>query len=201
MLIHAPTPSTVNAGIRIEQFEPQLEAARPDTAELLRSAQLTVHPAVAFITLHGSRGLAGGNRPDSDVDLCLVVDAARLARAPDPAAFLETALQTTLDAWAGPVEADLAAAWDERGCGLECLNCTAPDPPMRVDPWRTLARPFASAASCSSRFPDAGQNCFGLYKIQKGFTGFVRDGVEVRRMLPCLVIWRNPQAAAEESEP
>jgi hypothetical protein len=156
---------------------------------------------VSWITLHGSRGLAGGNRPDSDVDLCLVVDATRLARAPDLAALLDQVLRTTLDAWAGPVEADLAAAWDERGCGLECLNCTASAPPIRVHPRRTLARPFASAASSALPCPEAGQNCFGLYKIQKGFTGFVRDGVEVRRMLPCLVIWRNPQAAAEESEP
>lgn len=165
---------------RIGEFEAQLEAARPDTAELLRSAQLTVHPAVSWITLHGSRGLASGHRPDSDVDLCLVVDAARLANAPDPAAFLDQVLRTTLDAWAGPVEADLAAAWDERGCGLECLEHTAFDP-----------------HAC----PEAGQNCFGLYKIQKGFSGFVRDGVEVRRMLPCLVIWRNPaRAGGREDE-
>ncbi len=157
--------------IRIEQFDPQLRAARPDTAELLRSARLTVHPAVSFITLHGSRGLAGGHRPDSDVDLCLVVDAARLARAPDPAALLDRVLRTTLDAWVGPVEADLAAAWDERGCGLQCLEHTAFDPD-----------------AC----PDARQGCFGLFKIQKGFNGFIRDGVEVRRMVPCLVIWRNP---------
>jgi len=158
--------------IRIEQFDPQLQIARPDTADLLRSAQLTGHPAVSLITLHGSRGLAGGHRPDSDVDLCLVVDAEQLAGAPDPAAFLDQILRTTLDAWASPVEADLAAAWDEQGCGLRCLNCAAFDPD-----------------AC----PEAGQNCFGLYKIQKGFNGFVRDaGVEVRRMVPCLAIWRNP---------
>ena len=176
--------------MRIEEFKPQLEAARPDTAELLRSAQLTVHPAVSYITLHGSRGLAGGERPDSDVDLCLVVDAARLAGAPDPAAFLDQVLRTTLDAWAGPVDADLAAAWDERGCGLQCLTGAA-FLSIRVD----------SCQSAASFPPEAGQNCFGLYKIQKGFSGFVRDGVEVRRMLPCLVIWRTPQVAAEESEP
>ena len=157
--------------LRITDFGPQLQAARPDTAELLRSAQLAVHPAVSLITLHGSRGLAGGHRPDSDVDLCLVVDAARLARAPDPAVFLDQVLRTTLDAWVGPVEADLAAVWDETRCGLQCLEHTAFDPD-----------------GC----PDAGQNCFGLYKIQKGFNGFVMDGVEVRRMVPCLVIWRNP---------
>ena len=128
---------------RIGEFEAQLEAARPDTAELLRSAQLTVHPAVSWITLHGSRGLASGHRPDSDVDLCLVVDAARLANAPDPAAFLDQVLRTTLDAWAGPVEADLAAAWTSEAAASSAWSI----PPLT----RMLARRQDRIALASTR--------------------------------------------------
>jgi hypothetical protein len=37
-----------------------------------------------------------------------------------------------------------------------------------------------------------GVDCFGLYKVQKGFRGLVANaGIEVRRMVPCLEIWRR----------
>lgn len=39
-----------------------------------------------------------------------------------------------------------------------------------------------------------GVGCFGLYKLQKGFSGFVENaGIEVRRMYPCLKIWQRRQ--------
>jgi hypothetical protein len=40
--------------------------------------------------------------------------------------------------------------------------------------------------------PLGGVDCFGLYKIQKGFNGFVTNaGVQVKKMYPCLTIWRR----------
>ena len=42
------------------------QARLPDTYRLLASANLRLHPRVTQVTLHGSRGLKGGFRPDSD---------------------------------------------------------------------------------------------------------------------------------------
>jgi len=55
-------------------FSPTLAQQLPVIYALLRIANLTVHPSVARIVLHGSRGLAGGARQDSDIDLSLIVD-------------------------------------------------------------------------------------------------------------------------------
>jgi hypothetical protein len=153
----------------IQNFEASFVAALPETARLLRSATLTVHPRVRTIVLHGSRGLAGGHRPDSDVDLSLVADTGGLSYGPELATLLREVLKTTLRHWTGPVEADLAAVFDTRGCGLAC---------------------FAGGAACA----EGGVDCFGLYKVQRGFQGFVTNaGIEVERMQPCTVIWRNPK--------
>ncbi len=152
----------------IQDFEGAFVDSLPETARLLRSATLTVHPSVAMITLHGSRGPAGGYRPDSDVDLCLIVEPGGLSQGPELAALLQGVLDTTLRHWTGPVEADLAAVFDDRGCGLGC---------------------FEGTTACT----EGGVDCLGLYKVQRGFHGFVeRAGVRVERMQPCLVIWRNP---------
>jgi len=55
--------------IRITAFERELTRLLPETERLLRAANLSVHPRVTQVTLHGSRGL----RPDSDIDLSLLV--------------------------------------------------------------------------------------------------------------------------------
>ncbi|MFN8448067.1 MAG: hypothetical protein U0521_05640 [Anaerolineae bacterium] len=64
--------------LSIPEFLPELEILLPEASEILRAANLTVHDAVRQVTLEGSRGLAGGFRPDSDIDLTLIVDAAQL---------------------------------------------------------------------------------------------------------------------------
>lgn len=71
----------------------------------------------------------------------------------------------TLSHWRGAVEADLAAVFDARNCGLTCFS--QQDYPE---------------GSCAL----GGVDCFGLYKVQKGFSGFVPPiGVEVARVHPC----------------
>ena len=79
--------------LTIREFLPDLAALLPETAQLLRAANLTVDDAVRQVTLEGSRGLARRNRPDSDVDLTLIVDAALLpVREPDRAQRLRPRL-------------------------------------------------------------------------------------------------------------
>ena len=106
-----------NDVIAVTDF-PQLAALCTETAWLLRAAALAVHPRVTAITLHGSRGPAGGYRPDSDVDMCLIVDTTVMTKRAEPTALLRSVLDTTLTHWQGTVEADLAAAYDRQGCGL-----------------------------------------------------------------------------------
>lgn len=103
----------------ITTFAPQLAQSLPRTHALLCEARLTLHPAVERVTLSGSRGLDGRPRPDSDVDLTLVVARAALPSAdPEREQLLRAVLETTLSSWRGTVECDLAAVFDERGCGL-----------------------------------------------------------------------------------
>jgi hypothetical protein len=159
----------------VKVFEAPLAAHCPETARLLRAAALAVHPRVTAITLHGSRGPAGGYRADSDVDLCLIVDVQGVTQESALAALLRVVLNTTLDHWQGTVEADLAAAYDRQGCGLTCFE-----------------GPTWDDVQCTI----GGQDCFGLYKLQRGFDGFVEQGVALRLMFPCMVIWRREDDAA-----
>lgn len=156
--------------IQISKFEPVLAARLPDTHALLLRANLTVHPAVSRVVLHGSRGLAGGYRPDSDIDLSLIVDLPAQDGPSGMEALMQAVYETTQMYWQAGVEADLALVFDILACGLKCFDQTA---------WREDL--------CSD-----GVDCFGLYKVQKGFSGFVSNaGIQVMQMYPCLRIWRR----------
>jgi predicted nucleotidyltransferase len=154
--------------VPIKEFAPGFAAAHPETQAQLSSACLVVHPSVSRIILHGSRGLAGGYRPDSDIDLSLIVDP---PPGEDVDAKLKTVTETTLRHWRAPVEVDLAVIFDIGNCALRCFDRTAWDPQL-----------------CQR----GGVDCFGLYKIQKGFHGRVSGaGIQVRLMYPCLKIWQG----------
>ena len=78
---------------------------------------------------------------------------------------------TTLDAWQAAVDVDLAVIYDLKQCGLLCFE---------RNNWQTEV--------CGL----GGMDCFGLYKVQKGFAGFVTNaGIQVKRMYPCLKIWQR----------
>ena len=98
-----------NGVISVTDLKAELAALCPETARLLRDAAFAVHPRVTAITLHGSRGPAGGYRPDSDVDMCLIVDTAGVTERAELAALLRAVLSTTLENWQGAIEADLAS--------------------------------------------------------------------------------------------
>ena len=149
-------------------FEPHLAAFLPETYALIKSSNRTVHPSVSRVILHGSRGLAGGYRPESDMDLSLIVDA---PQGPDIERELQEILETTLDHWQAVIEPDLAVIFDIGDCELKCFEQAAWDEQI-----------------CKSR----GVNCFGLDKTQKGFHGLVSNAsVQVKLMYPCLKIWQR----------
>jgi hypothetical protein len=153
-------------------FAPELTQLLPTTHALLQAAHLVVHPAVERVALTGSRGVGGSPRPDSDVDLSLVVD--RAALPPDEPAresLLRTVIATTRFAWRGPVECDLAAIYAERGCDLRCFSGQRDAPP-----------------ACPQ-----GDSCrFGIYKLQKGFAGYVPWAIiDLPKIYPLLEIWRR----------
>jgi len=159
---------------KVMDFEPELASRLPATYAILQTANLKVHPIVSRIVLHGSRGLAGGCRPDSDIDLSLIVDI-QPAAAADLQAVLHDVIEITLGNWRSTISADLAVIFDVRTCGLKCFERTTWD--------ERLCRPGSV-------------DCFGLYKIQKGFNGFVTNaGVQVKRMYPCLKIWQRRKPA------
>jgi hypothetical protein len=154
--------------LREDSLEPCLATLLPETYALLRSSNLTVHPLVSRVTLHGSRGLAGGYRPDSDIDLSLIVD---VPQGPNIERQLQDVLDTILSSWQAAVELDLAVVFDIRGCGLKCFDQHTGD-----------------AQTCRQ----SGTDCFGLYKTQKGFRGLVTNaGIQVKLMYPCLKIWQR----------
>ena len=155
--------------IKILDFEPELASLLPATHALLQASNLTVHPSVSRIVLHGSRGLAGNYRPDSDIDLSLVIDTPPQVSHPDIELLLHAVFETTYSAWQIAIEPDLAIIFETSNCGLNCFNQTY---------WQEQV--------CTT----GGVDCFGLYKVQKGFNGLVANvGIQVKLMYPCLLIW------------
>lgn len=151
-----------------DDFEPLFVVSLPETYTLILSANLTVHADVSRVILHGSRGPAGGPRPDSDIDLSLIVDP---PQGPEVERQLQEVLETTLSHWQANIEPDLAVVFDVRKCALKCFDQSA---------W--------NEQTCQL----GGVDCFGLYKTQKGFNGWVTDaGIQVKLMYPCLKIWQR----------
>ena len=154
--------------IPITVFDPQLAVSLAETDALLRAANLVVHPLVSRVVLHGSRGPARRFRPESDIDLSLIVE---IAQDENIESLLEEVVRTTMDQWRSEIELDLAVIFDLKKCGLKCFEQTTWDPDFcRI----------------------GGVDCFGLYKTQKGFNGLVTNaGIQVRLMYPCLKIWQR----------
>ena len=151
-------------------LNPCLQSTLPETHALLLRGPLVIHDAIRSLTLHGSRGLGGHPRPDSDMDLALIVDEKRLGGDVEPESLLRDVLQTALTGWNGRVEVDLAAIYDREKCGLNCLSA--------------VEHNFHGCARTT--------DCMGACKIQRGFNGYVdtRD-LDCREMQPSMVIWER----------
>jgi hypothetical protein len=165
--------------IAIKQFEPLFAARLPDTLSILESANLAVHPLIKQITLHGSRGLAQNYRPDSDIDLSLLVPFATPPVIGEGLGkCLQKVIDVTLSNWRGPVEVDLAVIFPLHPCNFACFQRTTYD-----------------SAVCAV----GGTDCFGIYKIQKGFQGFVLNaGIQIERMYPCITVWKQSDRTSQE---
>lgn len=156
----------------ITTFEPDFQKLLPETYAIVAAGSLTVHDGVSMVVLEGSRGLDGHPRQDSDVDISLIVDSNRLpADEPARETFLRDVIDTTLNHWRGAVELDTAAVFDI-GHGLALFERRDYDPALECD-----------------------GGCFGLYKTQKGFNGFVPPSIiDLKKIYPTLVIWRRQGA-------
>lgn len=164
--------------IEIRHFNPALARHLLETHAVLLDAGLRVHDAIDRIILHGSRGPQGGARPDSDIDLCLVVNDRSLAVASDREALLREILNTTLEGWRSKTEPDLAAVFDKYQCDLRCLSLGEFDSDL-----------------CPSTV-----DCMGLFKIQMGFNGFVSGpAVDCSKMYPLMTIWNRKESIAQQS--
>lgn len=153
--------------IRVQNFSQPLVERLSETFAILCSANLTVHENVSRIVLHGSRGLKNCFHSNSDIDLTLIAD---LPTGAD-INLLNDIFQITMSEWKSQVPLDLAVVFEVKNCGLRCFE---------HNEWNDEICPIG------------GMDCFGLYKIGKGFDGLVRDGgVQVRLMYPCLKIWEK----------
>jgi predicted nucleotidyltransferase len=86
------------------QLKHSFQTLLPDPFEILKAANLTVHDAVYCVALEGSRGLKGGNRPDSDIDVSLLVDSKVLEPSADKGALLNEVIDVTLGNWRSKYE-------------------------------------------------------------------------------------------------
>jgi hypothetical protein len=155
--------------IRDLEFDSRLREFLPETLTQLKSANLVIHESVTGITLHGSRGLRGRPRLTSDIDLSLITDTTVMPDRTDSAIFLHEVSEMTRSNWRSHVELDLAIVFDIRNCKLKCFDLNQWDEEL-----------------CAQ----GGVDCFGLFKIGKGFKGLVTDaGIRVKLMYPCLKIW------------
>ena len=148
----------------IQEFKNLSRNKLAETEKILRNGNLIVDDSISKIVLMGSRGLLGGFRPDSDIDLGLILHPGF-----EPSEnTCRKANELTLSRWSGEIELDTAIVFDKMGCGLPCYEKKYFDPGLCVH----------------------GKDCIGLFKIQKGFSGFVPDiGLEVKNIYPVLIIW------------
>lgn len=154
-------------------YLPEIETLLPETAALLKESALVVHPGVSRIVVSGSRGVRGNFRPDSDLDLSLIIDSAMLpSDDPDRARFLRDVLDMTLQNWQSRADVDLAAVFSpDGGDGLRLFEL----------------RDYDAAA-----LEAVGRSSIGLYKTQKGFAGYVPNEVlDFEKIYPLLTIWRR----------
>ncbi len=154
-----------------EKLNIDIQNKLPESYMILKTANLIAHPAVYAVILTGSRGLNNSFRPDSDMDLSLLVDSKVLSESYKKDVLLRNILETTFKYWKGLVELDAAAVFDIKNCGLKCFH---------FDIFKNN--------DCLKIEND----CFGLFKIQKGFNGFVpKIGVQIQKAYPVITIWER----------
>ncbi|MCP3944104.1 MAG: nucleotidyltransferase domain-containing protein [Desulfobacteraceae bacterium] len=120
-----------------------------ETDKILKNSNLIIHEAVSKVIIEGSRGLRNNPRKDSDIDLSLILD----DEYKPTDTLCREILETSLNSWRGIIELDTALVFDKKNCKLKSHEHQEYNPNL-----------------CSHKM-----DCFGIYKIQKGFNGFVPD--------------------------
>jgi predicted nucleotidyltransferase len=157
-------------GIKIEISE-EIKKKLPNTYKILKDSGLMIHPYVYKVVLTGSRGLAGNYRKDSDIDLSLLLDTMNLKSNEGEEKVLKKVLEITLSNWKSEIELDTAVVFDICNCQLSCFNCET-----------------SKEKLCKEK----GIDCFGLYKIQKGFNGYVpKIGIDIERVYPMMTVYER----------
>ena len=100
-------------------FSDALKEKLPESFSILCGANLTIHKSITHILLSGSRGLLGGYRTDSDIDLTLVADNIFLKQSKNEEKVLKEILDITILNWKGKVDLDTAVIFDINNCELK----------------------------------------------------------------------------------
>lgn len=114
--------------IQVTELDPALAVSLPEMPRWLSSVGLAVHSSVVQITLHGSRGLAQNYRPDSDIDISLLVP---FSSPPAIGRELEKTLrevaEVTSTSWNSSLSLDLAVIFPRKRCSFACFQRTSYD--------------------------------------------------------------------------
>jgi len=80
-------------------------------------------------------------------------------------------LLSTLSSWESSIELDTVVVYDSNNCNLNCFDCET---------------------AGEKRCPGKGIDCFGLYKIQKGFNGYVpKIGIDIEKIYPMMAVYER----------
>jgi hypothetical protein len=161
------------AGMKVE-INTEIRKRLPKTYEILINSGLIIHPYVYKVVLTGSRGLANNYREDSDIDLSLLFETRNLKAEEDQENVLKDILKITLSSWSSVVELDTAVVFDICNCQLSCFDCET-----------------SKQRHCKTK----GIDCIGLYKIQKGFHGYVpKIRINIERVYPMITVYKRKRS-------
>jgi predicted nucleotidyltransferase len=159
-----------NESINIsDKVDNKFDLLLPETYDIITNSNLTIHPSVYAVVLSGSRIVKNHYRMDSDIDLSFIVET-NCVDHEELGQLLNSVLEVSIRNWLSPIEIDTAAIYDKQKCELKCFYSHSGD------------------INCSLYKKD----CFGIYKIQKEFTGFVPNiGIDIKMAYPMIVIWQR----------
>ncbi|NHZ87382.1 MAG: hypothetical protein GWP19_16190 [Planctomycetia bacterium] len=140
----------------------------PATYDIIVDGNLTFDDRIKMAFISGSRGPSNCYHPKSDIDISLVLDQEMVNNPLQCENDLSEIIGLTVNNWNSSVEIDIALLFAINSCDFECFYT------------------FPDEHGCKLISPD----CFGIYKIQKGFDGFVpKIGVDVDKVFPIGMIW------------
>ena len=121
---------------------------------------------MAFVS--SSRGPSNCYHSKSDIDISMILDKEMVNNPLQCENDLSEIIELTINNWNSPIEIDIALLFSINSCDFECFY------------------KFPNKHRCRIKSHD----CFGIYKIQKEFEGFVpKIGIDVDKVFPIRIIW------------